>query len=199
MPSPARPRTPLRSVPRRPGRNARALLGATGAVTLALALGACTAEPEDAPTPVAVGAEEYVPVLETRLPVPGSVEDEVTLGLVSLTAEGSTVELRVLFTPHFAGDDPTEEHSVYDMLGHDHDPRIVDIGALTQYDVVSSSGTDLATDVVHAGTVNGRPVLYQAWFPRPEGDPETVDVRLHDAWPAFEDVPVTWETTESGE
>lgn len=187
---------PVPSLRRRPPRRGRTLTGALGVVTLALTLGACNAEAQDAPTPVAVGTEEYEPILETRLSVPGSAEDEVTVGLVSLTAEGSTVELRVLFTPHFAGDDPTEAYSIYDMLGHDHDPRIVDIGALTQYDVVSSSGTDLATDVVHADTVNGDAVLYQAWFPRPEGDPETVDVRLHDAWPTFEDVPVTWEPEE---
>ncbi|MGO1339453.1 MAG: hypothetical protein ACTML1_07680, partial [Cellulosimicrobium funkei] len=165
-------------------------------LTAALSLGACTGEAEDGPTPVVVGAAEYEPILETRLPVPGSAEDEVTLGLVSLVADGSTVELRVLMTPHFAGDDSAETYSVYDMLGKDHNPRIVDVGALTQYDVVSASGQKLSTDPVTADTVNGRPLLYQAWFPRPEGEPRTVDVRLHDAWPAFEDVPVTWESEE---
>lgn len=183
------PRAQMSTLPR------NALLGALG-LAAALALSACTGVADDGPTPVAVGAAEYEPILETRQPVPGSAEDEVTLGLVSLTAEGSTVELRVLMTPHFAGDDPTETRSVYDMLGQDHNPRIVDVGALTQYDVISGSGTKLSTDPVLAETVNGRPVLYQAWFPRPEGEPRTVDVRLHDAWPAFEDVPVTWESEE---
>lgn len=141
-----------------------------------------------------VGAHEYEPVLEARLPVPGSADDEVTVGVVSLVADGPTVELRVLFTPHFADDDAErpEKHSVYDMLGNDHDPWLLDVDALTRYDVVSAPGEDLATDVVFAETVNGRPVLYQAWFPRPDGEPEALDVRLHAAWPAFEDVPVTW-------
>ncbi|WP_435738225.1 hypothetical protein V5D56_06440 [Cellulosimicrobium sp. PMB13] len=169
------------------------------AVVLGLALGGCSGDdPAEAPTPVVVGATEYEPILETRLPVPGSAEDEVTVGLVSLVAEGSTVELRVLLTPHFVEDDPDrpEEHSVYDMLGSHHDPWLLDVGSLTRYDVVSAPGKDMATDVVYAQTANGHPLLYQAWFPRPEGDPATVDVRLHDAWPAFEDVPVTWEATE---
>jgi hypothetical protein len=192
MPSRTRPRSPLSPSAPRSSRGRHAVAACAGVVAVVLALGACSGDAEDGPTPVVVGAEEYEPILETRLPVPGSVDDEVTVGLVSLTADGSTVELRVLLTPHFAGDDPTETYSVYDMLGGDHDPRIVDVGALTQYDVVSGSGTDLATDVVAAETVNGRPVLYQAWFPAPEGEPATVDVRLHDAWPAFEDVPVTW-------
>ncbi|UTT58923.1 hypothetical protein [Cellulosimicrobium cellulans] len=196
MSSTTPPGSPLTASVLPRARRTRALAPTAALVALALTLGACSGDADDGPTPVAVGPEEYQPILETRVPVPGSAEDEVTLGLVSLTAEGSTVELRVLMTPHFAGDDPTDAHSVYDMFGKDHNPRIVDLGALTQYDVVSGSGKDLATDVVFAETVNGRPLLYQAWFPRPEGEPAAVDVRLHDSWPAFEDVPVTWETEE---
>ncbi|WP_253691436.1 hypothetical protein [Cellulosimicrobium protaetiae] len=195
MPSPTSPRSTVPAPGAMPSRPRRAA-PAVGLVALALVLGACSGDADEGPTPVAVGAQEYKPALEARLPVPGSPDDEVTLGLVSLTADGSTVELKVLMTPHFAGDDPTETHSVYEMFGQDHNPRIVDVDALTQYEVVSGSGTDLATDVVHAASVNGRPVLYQAWFPRPEGDPAAVDVRLHDSWPTFEDVPVTWESEE---
>ncbi|WP_196217174.1 hypothetical protein [Cellulosimicrobium composti] len=194
MTSLRRPRSPL-SPSRRSPLAGRALVVALGAAS-ALALAGCTGDAEEGPTPVAVGAAEYQPILETRQPVPGSAEDEVTIGLVSLTADGSTVELRVLLTPHFAGDDPTESYSVYDMFGRDHDPRIVDVGTLTEYKIVSSSGTTLSTDPHEAETVNGRPVLYQAWFPRPEGEPATVDVRLNDSWPALEDVPVTWESEE---
>ncbi|MBM7821537.1 hypothetical protein JOE63_004014 [Cellulosimicrobium cellulans] len=182
-----------------PAPGPRALRSAATAVALALALAACSGDTGgDGPTPVAVGAEEYQPVLEARLPVPGSAEDEVSLGLVSLVAEGSTVELRVLMTPRFADPDAEkpEEHSAYDMLGHDHNPTIVDVDALTEYDLISTGGTDLATDVVAAKTVNGRPLLYQAWFPRPAGDPVAVDVRLHESWPPFEDVPVTYEVEE---
>src|SRR5690606_6774481 len=97
MPSTTPPGLPVPSPLPRP----RALLaGVATAVALALTLAACSGDASaDGPTPVAVGAEEYQPVLEARLPVPGSAEDEVSLGLVSLVAEGSTVELRVLMTP----------------------------------------------------------------------------------------------------
>ncbi|WP_313662489.1 hypothetical protein [Cellulosimicrobium cellulans] len=199
MPSTTPPGPPAPSPAPSPVRGPRALLGAATAVALTLALGACSGDAAaDEPTPVTVGVEEYRPVLETRLPVPGSAEDEVSLGLVSLVAEGSAVELRVLMTPRFVDADAEkpEEHSAYDMLGHDHNPTIVDVDALTEYDLISSGGTDLATDVVAAKTVNGRPLLYQAWFPRPAGDPAAVDVRLHESWPPFEDVPVTYEVEE---
>src|SRR5690606_24213475 len=102
MPSTTPPGPPVPS----PVPGPRALLGATTAVALTLILGACSGDAAaDEPTPVTVGVEEYQPVLETRLPVPGSAEDEVSLGLVSLVAEGSTVELRVLMTPRFVDAD----------------------------------------------------------------------------------------------
>ncbi|MCB7135084.1 hypothetical protein [Cellulosimicrobium marinum] len=191
-PGPRPPVDPCTSARRRAG-------VAAAALSLSVLLVACTGDdPEPGPSPVVVGAQEYEPVLEVRLPVPGSAEDEVTVGLVSLVAEGPTVELRVLLTPHFVEDDPDrpEEHSVYDMLGSHHDPWLLDVDTLTRYDVVSAPGEDLSTDIVYAQTTNDRALLYQAWFPRPEGDPAAVDVRLHDAWPAFEDVPVTWEEGE---
>src|SRR5690606_6105128 len=111
MTSLRRPRSPLFPSRRSPLAG-RALVVALGAAS-ALALSGCTGDAEEGPTPVAVGATEYQPVLETRQPVPGSAEDEVTIGLASLTADGSTAGLRVLLTPHFAGDDPTEAYSVY--------------------------------------------------------------------------------------
>ncbi len=140
---------------------------------------------------VVVGGHDYTPVAQATLAVPNKPEDKVDVGVVSLTAKGTSVELRVVMTPHLAaaGDDI----NVFTMFGSSVHPQLVDVGALTSYELLATSGKQLETDVVDAKTQDGKPLLYQAWFPRPQGDPAAVDVWLHGSWPVFEDVPVTYE------
>lgn len=195
----------------RSSRARRAKLACVG-LTVALAAGCTGDQPADdaAPTtteatstdaaggPVVVAGEEMVPIAETTVPVPRDGEDEVTLGLVSLTAEGATTEMRLLMTPHFVPDEGEEasdldDISIYDMFGGTTISQLVDVGSVTTYDIVGRADGDLETDVVYGQTTNEQPILYQAWFPRPEGDPDTLDVWLHPSWPTIEDVPVTYE------
>ncbi|MBD8079931.1 hypothetical protein [Cellulosimicrobium arenosum] len=175
----------------RAGRTRARTVGAVAAVLLLAA--ACTGGDEDEIEPVTVGADEYQPVVEMTVPVPRSPEDEVTVGVVALTADGPTTQLQVVLTPHFTSVEPGDLVSIYDMFGNDVLPTIVDVDAVTSYEVVSDTGTDLETDVNRASARNDEAVLYQAWFPRPQGDPAAVDLWLHPSWPAIEDFPVTYE------
>lgn len=172
------------------------------AAVLVAGLTACTAGDDDAgpestpsstPTggPLVVGATELEPIVEVTFDVPRGEGDKVTIGLVSLVASGQTTELRVLMTPDFTS--AKEDISVYDMFGHDTFAELWDIENLRSYDVISDTGIEFETDVVYAKTSNGKPILYQAWYPFPEGRPETLDVSLHPSWPVIEDVPVTYE------
>ena len=174
-----------------------AVVGAT-----LLALTACTADASDDPAPAAsasggpvvVGAEEYEPILEVTLPVPGSEDgDETTVGLVSLVASGPTTELRLVLTPSFPSLEEGEDVSIFDMFGSHNNPQLWDIEGVRTYDIVRDGPSSFETDVVHAATGNGEPLLYQAFFPTLEGRPETVDLVLHPAWPVIQDVPVTYE------
>ncbi|MBD5785093.1 hypothetical protein IF650_02765 [Cellulosimicrobium terreum] len=172
-------------------------VGTFGTLAAVLLLAAaCSGGDDEGPEPVTVGAEEYEPVITTTVPVPGSPDDEVTVGVVSLDASGSTAELKVVLTPHFASAEPEDTISIYDMFGYDVLPTILDVDALTSYDVVSSGGESLRTDVNRAKARNDEPILFQAWFPRPKGDPAAVDLTLHASWPVFEDMPVTYESED---
>jgi hypothetical protein len=142
---------------------------------------------------VTVGGHDYTPVVQATVTVPNKPENTVDVGVVSLVAKGRSVELRVVMTPHLTGGAADGAVNVFEMFGNSVHPQLVDVDALTSYELLATAGKQLETDVVDARTQDGEPLLYQAWFPRPQGDPAAVDVWLHGSWPVFEDVPVTYE------
>lgn len=170
---------------------------APGLVALALTavlLAGCTGgDADDRPDPSAASGVELVTagdgggVVEATVPGAHLYRGEVRIAVQSLTVDGPLMELRLAYTPLGGpGLDPEEPVSMYDM--RDLAPLVNDVTTLRQYEVFG----DWETDVVHAETVEGRPLLYRAWYPAPEQRVEVLDVVVGDAGPTFRDVPVTY-------
>lgn len=133
-------------------------------------------------------------IAEATFDVVDQPGDTVTIGIESLVAHGKTMELRLVVTPDFASVAAEDDVSIYDTSsGSNWYPVLTDRDHLKQYYVLSETGLRWETDRVYASAVNGASVRYQAWFAAPEDDVDTLDLLLIDAWPQFEDVPVTYE------
>ncbi|MCA5892064.1 hypothetical protein LEP48_01695 [Isoptericola sp. NEAU-Y5] len=172
----------------------------------ALALSGCTsggqddaaADAADAPAGAAQESGDAAPggvvgvdfpdpddvVADATFTVPGT-KDEVRVGIESLTVRGETTELRLVFTPQY---DDGDAISVFSMLGETSGGLdLIDRENLKEY------RTGYTTDYVGAKAARGESVGFQAYFAAPEDDITTIDVKLHDSWPVFEDVPLTVE------
>ena len=153
----------------------------------------CTGAERDEPAvPVAFDGEVVTAgdgggVAELTVPGSGRYPGRTRIAVQALVVDGPVMELRVAFTPlGGAGADPDERIPLDAML--DRDPVVGDVTSLVQYEVLD----DWHTDVVRAETVEGRPVLYQAWYTAPEVRVEALDVVMGPEGPTFRDVPVTY-------
>lgn len=144
-------------------------------------------DPADPSTAEVVTAGDGGGLVEVTVPGAHLYRGDVRIAVQSLTVDGPLMELRLAYTPLGGpGIDPDELVSMYDM--RDHAPLVNDVTTLRQYKVFG----DWETDVVLAETVEGRPLLYQAWYPAPEQRVEVLDVVVGDEGPTFRDVPVTY-------
>jgi hypothetical protein len=132
-------------------------------------------------------------VADATFTVPGTEADKVRFGIESIVVSERTMELRLVMTPEF--DDGGRAASVYDALGQDTNIALIDRENLKEYHVLAADGGGrwYRSDPVHTKALPGMPVGYQAFFAAPEDDISTIDVRLAESWPVFEDVPLTFE------
>lgn len=180
-----------------------AALALAGALTLA----GCTSSADDEPgagsagpgaeqdaDPPADGDAQPTGVIGVDFPDPDDViadatfaapgtQDDVRVGIESLTVRGDFIELRLVFTPLY-GDEPV---SVFSMLGESSNIDLIDRANLKEY------REGYGTDPVDARAAQGESVGYQVFYAAPEDDIDVVDVKVHDSWPVFEDVPLTSE------
>ncbi|WP_456787038.1 hypothetical protein [Cellulomonas sp. P5_C5] len=166
-----------------------------------LGLAGCTGGDDPEPTGTSTSADAKAPggtvqqagtVFDATFPVPGNTDAEVRVEVEPLVVTGKTMELRVWFTPEDDSLADGETTNIYEMTGEDLRPSLNDLEHLTQYFVLSETGQDWETDVF-AKTVNGEPLLYQAWFAAPAEQVESLDLSLVASWSPFENVPVTYE------
>lgn len=128
---------------------------------------------------------------------PESPDDTVTIGIQSLTVDGSTMVLRLVVTPEFASESDDEPISLGDVWSRGEKfgvPfRLIDRDNLKEYSVITDegSGDRWASAALDVEAVNGEPMYAFAVFAAPEDDIETVDIRLDEQWPDFTDVPIT--------
>ncbi|MEN5072699.1 hypothetical protein ABE437_02695 [Isoptericola cucumis] len=132
-------------------------------------------------------------VADATFTVPGTEDDEVRFGIESIVVSGRTTELRLVMTPEF--DDGGKAASFYDAVDRDTQITLIDRENLKEYRVLEADGGGrwYESDAVHTKALPGQSVGYQAFFAAPEDDITTVDVKLADSWPVFEDVPLTFE------
>lgn len=171
-------------------RRARGLAVPVLVVTL---LAGCTGGDDDRPAPAVTSAVELVTagdgsgVVEATVPRGFRYAGAVRIAVQSLTVDRGVMELRLAYTPLGGpGTDPAGRVSLYDM--REYAPVVNDVTSLRQYEALH----DWETEVVFAETVEGRPLLYQVWYPAPEERVETLDVVIGDTGPTFRDVPVTY-------
>jgi hypothetical protein len=159
--------------------------------------GADTAEEGGADEPTGtVGIDFPDPekvVADATFTVPGTEADKVRFGIESIVVSDRTMELRLVMTPEF--DDGGSAASVYDALGQHVNIVLIDRENLKEYEVLQADGGGrwFRTDPIHAKALPGVSVGYQMFFAAPEDEISTIDVRLADSWPVFEDVPLTFE------
>jgi len=124
---------------------------------------------------------------------PDNPEDEVTLGVVSLTVEGEVMVLRLAMTPRLASASDSSSISQFKALGEElFRPTLVDAENLKEYSVIKQNGgSPWQTKDLELKTVNGGTMLAWAYFAAPEDDIDTIDLRLSDNVPAFTDIPIT--------
>lgn len=132
-------------------------------------------------------------VADATFTVPGTESDEVRFGIESVVVSGRTMELRLVMTPEF--DDGGNAASVYDALGENVNITLIDRENLKEYRVLEADGGGrwFRTDPVYTEALPGQSVGYQVFFAAPEDEISTIDVRLTESWPVFEDVPLTVE------
>lgn len=132
-------------------------------------------------------------VADATFTVPGTEKDKVRIGVESIVVSGGTMELRLVVTPEY--DDGGRAASVYDTFGEQMSVALIDRENLKEYQVLEADGGGrwYRTDPVYAKALPGQSVGYQSFFAAPEDDVTTVDVKLTDSWPVFEDVPLTFE------
>ena len=147
-------------------------------------------------SPGASGAEvgEIDPddvLVSQEVPIPGSSEDTLTIGVLSLVVEGDVQVLRLAVTPHLADAAPDQAISLYEMLGRGlFVPTLQDRVNLKVYSPLYE-GDHWASDENEAEATDGQTIELWAVFAAPEDDIDTVDVHILDGWPMFTDVPVT--------
>lgn len=180
-------------------------------MVLAFLLTGCTAQPdtpaENTPPPSAEAApgdteepsgavESYDPedaVATQEVPVPGSAEDTVTVSVFPLEVKGDVQVLHFVVTPHFQSvreDDEINLSEMIESLGIYPGPQLIDMENLKVYSVIHPAGEWWMSDEFTTKTTNGRPVAAWAVFAAPEDDVDSFEVRMHESWPAFTEVPV---------
>ncbi len=187
-------------------------LAAVSAAGLLILTG-CTASPETDPAVPSAASSETAPgpggavdgsgagvasydpadvVVSQEVTVPGSEGDTATVGVLSLTVEGSVQVLRLVVTPNFSSVSTAESVNQYAVWGTDaFRPTLVDMENLKVYSALSDTGQYWASDAVYNEAINGEPMIVWAVFAAPEDDVDAVDLRLHESWPEFTDIPVT--------
>jgi hypothetical protein len=128
-------------------------------------------------------------VADATFTTPGT-DDEARIGIESIVVDGSTMELRLVVTP--LGGGPDETTSVYDVFDGTVNIKLYDRENLKEYSVLMNTGRRYTSNAVDAAALPGESVGYQEFFSAPQDDITHVDVVLHSAWPAFEDVPLTF-------
>ncbi len=125
-------------------------------------------------------------IADATFTVPGT-KDEVRVGVESLTVHGDTTELRLVFTPQYS-EDTKDTVSVFSMVGET-------VGGLDLIDRenLKEYRTGYTSDWTEARAGRGQSVGFTAFFAAPEDDISSIDVKVSDAWPVFEDVPLTVE------
>lgn len=149
-----------------------------------------TAENDGAEAPAGkVGVDFPDPddvIADATFTVPGT-KDEVRVGVESLTVHGDTTELRLVFTPQYS-ESNKDTVSVFSMVGET-------VGGLDLIDRenLKEYRTGYTSDWTEARAGRGQSVGFTAFFAAPEDDISSIDVKVSDAWPVFEDVPLTAE------
>ena len=175
-------------------------------VVAALLLTGCSGS--DEPSPVqgadqtnsgaAVAERSTEVIVEQTVADPAAPDDQVTIGVQSLTVEGTTMVLRLIVTPDFASTSDSEEISLADAWGTGAlrfgvTLRLLDRENLKEYSVIAdTSGQRWASDNSdEVSSTNGEPMYVFAVFAAPEDDIDSVDLLLREVWPEFSDVPIT--------
>lgn len=135
-------------------------------------------------------------LVEQTVALPEASDDQATVGIQSLTVEGETMVLRLVITPDFASTSGSDTV----MLGEALDTgsqffgvnlRLLDRANLKEYSVIHTNSAWWASGSTEVSALNGEPMYAFAVFAAPEDDIDTVDVRIHEQWPEFTDVPIT--------
>lgn len=135
-------------------------------------------------------------IVEQTVVLPGSADDQATVGIQSLTVEDEIMVLRLVVTPDFAS---VSDDTVV-TLGQALDAggfmfgvnlRLLDRANLKEYSVINTNVQYWASQALKVGSRNGEAMYAFAVFAAPEDDIDTVDVRIHEQWPEFTDVPIT--------
>lgn len=189
-------------------RSAKYALGA--GIVLALVLTGCTASPEDpadaspsasaepdgAGSSGAVESYDLEDAVATQdVAVPGSEEDTVTVAVFPLEVNGDVQILHFAVTPHFESRADDAEVKLGEMFGGPSGvytvlPALVDVDNLKTYSVIHEAGLWWKSDEYTSITTNGTPLMSWAVFAAPEDKVDSFEVRLHESWPAFTEVPV---------
>jgi len=187
---------------RSPVRHALAL-----ALASALAVAACGGD-DDAPADAAPTTDATEPaadagpevsrldpddvVADATFTMPGT-DDEVRIGVVGVFVTDEAMELRLVVTPGF--DDDGEPVRVYDLLQNGTGvipTTLIDRQNLKEYTVLrEGSSRRYETDPLRIEAAAGETVGWQRFFAPPEDDIDVIDVKVHDRWPTFADVPLT--------
>ena len=131
-------------------------------------------------------------VVKQDVRVPGSKENKVTVGVSSLEADGKTMTLTLVVTPHFKSAADDDSISIYDAWGENKfAPQLIDAGNLKVYSPISDTYDEWTSNSVYTETTNNQPVTAWAVFKAPENDIDSVDIRLQESWPKLTDVPIT--------
>lgn len=131
-------------------------------------------------------------VAEATFPAPNHPGEEIRIGVESIIVTEQTMELRLVITPLF-DEGPV---SVLDLLenGTGVVPgTLIDRVNLKEYVVLTDGPNRYETNGRLVEAVEGQTVAFQRFFAPPEDDIDVIDVKVHDALPVFEDVPLTFE------
>ncbi|MCL2850067.1 MAG: hypothetical protein FWE61_08495 [Micrococcales bacterium] len=166
------------------------VLGAGALCAVALAAGSTSppggapafgSQARAAPKPGVQVVDLDAPVATGRFEVPGSPDDHVTVGVLSLEVRGKLMFVNLVFTPDFASVTGSEKITLADMLGHYRfEPWLVDRTHFKSYSTPSTHG--LKSDTRDEKTVNGEPVYVWAAFAAPEDGDASFDVHIQDDW-----------------
>lgn len=150
-------------------------------------------DPAGTPTSIdAPGATEAPSVaslgtalLTQEFTVPGT-KNKVEASIYSLKVHGEVMELTMTVTPHFAKAPADKPLSYWTVLNETSEgPKLIDRTHLKEYRTVkepSSSGLS---------TLNNTPMLWVGWYAAPQDHIDTIDIKMMDGVPNFQNVPVT--------